>query len=135
MDDAIYRAPAADSPTTHEHHALAEVVRFWEKGRLRYNLVLLPFGMIALLTWVLSDLPTSSYLVVSVLLFAVGANGCYLLGPLAEIYGRVFLAKSAETPHLRRVLYWGGILFSMIVILSFALLFLFAGQFGAISQS
>lgn len=129
MDENVYRAPTSDSETPRERLALAELVRFWERGRLRYNLTLLPFGILTLVVWTFVIGPGAVFLLPLALIFALGANICYLAGPLGELYCRVFFQNSADTPRLRKTLYRGGLTFSLLVTLSCSALGLVANQF------
>lgn len=95
--------------------ALRELAVGWEAQRIRYNLILLPFGCGTLFIRSRID-EYLAPLLFGAFLFAIGANLAYLLGPLAELYGRSLLSGSKEMRPLRQLLYWGGIAFSIIVI-------------------
>lgn len=101
--------PPSDQP------ALRELVVGWERQRLRYNLILLPFGCGTLFIWIRIE-SYQAPLLVGAFFFALGANFAYLLGPLAELYGRALLGSSKRVLPLRQLLYWAGVGFSILVI-------------------
>ncbi|MBK8614252.1 MAG: hypothetical protein IPN85_12415 [Flavobacteriales bacterium] len=91
----------------------AGTLAWWELRRFLYNGLVLLAG-IASLTLVssLADVPAGEDVVepIAVLLFAFACNVCYTAGWLAELL-RIVPA------HWRRLLFWGGTLFSMGVAL------------------
>lgn len=111
-----YHPPSnGSSSQLSDQPALRELVVGWERQRIHYNLILLPFGCGTLFIW--SGI--ESYLtplLVGAFLFAGGANLAYFLGPLVELYGRALLWNSKKALPLRQLLYWGEVGFSVLVI-------------------
>lgn len=106
----VYQAPASEVKTEGNPYRLLVVE--WEKQRLRFNLILLPLGLLALIAWSYRDPKQLMVLLPGALLFGLGANLCYLLGPLAELYSRAFFPASNPRPFL----YWAGVTFSSLVV-------------------
>ncbi|MDQ8188726.1 hypothetical protein [Roseibacillus persicicus] len=107
----VYQAPAQRNEP--DPNSLRELVHGWERMRLRFNLILLPLGLIDLLLWSYQDWTQLLFLLPGALLFEIGANCCYFLGPLAELYARALLPE--VTP--RQLFYWAGVVFSLLIIL------------------
>lgn len=122
----VYQTPI--SSTEEETNPYREIVIGWEKLRLRYNLILLIPGLLTLVIWIHQDLSQLILFIIPSIFFAIGANCCYLLGPLAELYGKA-LSKDL---HLRRLLYWAGVIFSILIIAGFAILASITTSFGLV---
>ena len=114
----VYQSPSNTQENETDPNPYREVVLGWERKRLRFNLILLPIGILALLAWSYHDISQLAFLIPGSLIFAIGANGCYLLGPLVECYCRAFF----ENSRMRSFLYWAGLIFSALVILGFGIL-------------
>ena len=97
--------PPAEASTA----ALGELVKSWEKLRLKYNAVLIIPGIIAISFLATRDLRSAGFWVLFGLLSGIGANIAYFLGPLTELYVRATLLKCSPAPRLRRFLFFGGL--------------------------
>lgn len=98
------------------------IVREWERLRLFYNGVLAVFG-VAVLVW----LASVSFLPMTMLLFgavavAIGANVCFCLGPLWEIYSCVFREMSSFSPKPRLLVFSVGLALSLFLFAFMALI-------------
>ena len=116
-EEDIYRPPESSGLGLQDQAALGELMRGWEKMRLRYNLILLPFGLITLGIWAYTEPSFALALLLPSLAFGVGANLCYLAGPMVELYWRALFLNSEKAPHVRNLLYWGGVVLSIGILL------------------
>jgi hypothetical protein len=99
----------------------------WEKLRILYNAILLVEGLIGL--WFLRHLGEKvghrcpnvfgSHVWITIIIFAALANALYCLGPLAEI--SLVDLRVRWSRRERRLLFAAGLLFSMLIILAFAI--------------
>lgn len=97
----------ADRPSV-----LREVVVAWEKLRLLYNgLLALPGVLVLFLMIDRHGMPWIAALV-SAVFVAVGANACFLLGPLAELYLRGLLLGGRGLGRGRWLIFGAGTVFS-----------------------
>jgi hypothetical protein len=122
-----YAPPAAPSEAPSAHLPLREIVVGWEKLRLLYNGLLLLPG--AAMFWYAVDrgaVPPVAALG-SCALVAIGANGCFLLGPLAELYLRGIFRRGEPFGRGRQLLFGLGLLASGCV---FVLVFLVLADGG-----
>jgi hypothetical protein len=93
-------------------HAMG-VIGWWELRRFLYNGLMLLAGVTSLiLVERLADVPPGEDVVepLAVLFFAVVCNVCYTAGWMVEVL-------RIAPGHWRRLLFWGGTLFSMGVAL------------------
>ena len=113
----VYKAPASNE-TVGDVSTCRDITLGWEKRRIRYNLILLPLGIFVLILWSYQDTSQLLFLIPGSILFGIGANLCYLLGPLGELYLKAFFPKLNPRPFL----YWAGVILSALVILGCGLL-------------
>jgi hypothetical protein len=111
-----YEAPLSNLGVEADSAAsFSELVREWEKTRLRYNGVLLAAGVIVLIIWISSLQMPAGFIILSAVPVAIGANICFFLGPLAELYLRAIFHRGAPAPSLRRTLFMLGLIGSLCV--------------------
>jgi hypothetical protein len=119
----LFPAPAARDPVA--------IVRWWERRRVTYNVMvgaagLFTLGTIQLVTW----LPGSPPAILDwrpVVAFGVMANVCYLLGPATEIaleklWGRKVLPAGPTLYRLGLTFSVGLALFPALLVVLFTLL-------------
>ena len=128
MEQADIYSPPTSEAVVEPSGTMRDLVVSWEKKRIRYNFILLPFGLLTLLAWSYDDFWSLPYLILLSILFGIAANACYFLGPLAELYCRVIFSSLTSKLQLGTWFYWAGVAFSLLVILGFALLGLFFSQ-------
>ncbi|MGB0993296.1 MAG: hypothetical protein ACPG32_12625 [Akkermansiaceae bacterium] len=119
-----YATPAADlagdGNSAQAKGSPRAIVWGWEKLRIKYNLILALPGIAILFFYMYKgELPIVGAFV-SGLFMAIGANACFLLGPLSESYAAAFFDK-AELPTYRKVAFWAGVIGSL-ALFGFALL-------------
>jgi hypothetical protein len=112
------------------------ILRRWEMLRIPFNLVVGIAGLIALS--VFPAISGGEVLAAGIVVYGIGANVCYLFGPIAELYvnwfmegwGKRLLPEPIVTFFQSKALTWlmflGGTLFSVILTL-------FIGFLGAIA--
>jgi len=88
----------------------------WEKLRLYYNLVIGVVGF-GLSYQLISSLGVAIYLVLAVM-FCIAMNICFCLGPLFDVYARVF--KFANPDKLRMPLFVMGLIASLLFTITTA---------------
>ena len=120
-ENDIYNAPSSEIGKE-DRTGLQELVFGWERLRLRYNLILFPLGLLTLGAWSYANVAYLPLVILLSVAFGFGANLCYLLGPLAELYFRGLTRSKEPPPWLRTGLFWAGLVLSALVILIFGLL-------------
>ncbi len=123
-----YLVPKNSEPSAVDNSAadLVELVKAWERLRLRYNLICLPVGLIAGIIWVWQLIPWERTITGGIT-FGVTANFCFFLGPLIEVYVRGVLGRGRANPLLRSMLFGGGTFLTVVVIIFWGLLGLLNG--------
>ena len=114
-DGSESRKPKVESPRAGPG-ALRELVRWWERRRLLYNvMLLLPWAPMAFGFAFLAAgrIPTYAILLV-VAAFVLSANLCYFLGPMLDLYVCAWRGRPMR-PAGRRFLFWLGVAFSMLL--------------------
>lgn len=97
--------------------ALREIVIGWERLRLLYNALLAIPGILVLVT-MMSDFGMGVVdAVLSALFVAVGANLCFLLGPLVELYVRGIFRKGQPIGRGRWLIFGSGTLLSLFLFI------------------
>lgn len=113
-----YAPPASsEDPSMAPKPALREIVLAWEKLRLIYNAILAIPGILIL---VFSMRQASMPLPVAVIsggFVAAGANICFFLGPLAELYLRGLFLRGEPIGRGRWLIFWAGVAVSLGVFL------------------
>ncbi len=132
--DNPYAPPAAPTAGTDPTVVSAsdpwkQVARRWELLRLPFNLIVGLCGLVVL--WQLSRHPLPWGTLELVLVYGVAANGCYLIGPLGEMYLNwladvlaergwlLLLVRLVRSEHTTMALFLVGLLCS--VALTFAI--------------
>ncbi len=109
-----YAPPLAEiSHSGDDSGALRELVLAWEKLRLRYNVILILPGLGVLWLWSAKmGVPIAVLLVLAVMV-GIGANVCFFLAPLAELYLRaLFRNGRAIGKRGRLLIFAAGLLVS-----------------------
>ncbi|WP_035611543.1 hypothetical protein [Haloferula sp. BvORR071] len=111
---------AAAAPAEDQKPALREIVIAWERLRLLYNALLAIPGILVIVAAVSETNTTLIGAIISGTLVAVGANLCFMLGPLAELYLRGIFRKGEPLGRGRWLIFGSGTLLSLfLVILTF----------------
>jgi hypothetical protein len=126
MDIDPYAPPAAPSEAPNPHLPLREIVVGWEKLRLVYNGLLLLPGAAVFWYAVARGSVAPVIALGSCAVVAIGANACFLLGPLAELYLRGIFRRGEPFGKGRQLLFGLGLLASGCVFM-LAFLVLAAG--------
>ncbi|WP_367870157.1 hypothetical protein [Luteolibacter sp. Populi] len=85
--------------------------------RLLYNLILLVPGLAVIAVWVTKQqMPLFPALIFAAMM-ATGANACFLLGPLAELYLRGLFRRGEGLGRGRWLMFWAGVVLSLGVFL------------------
>lgn len=122
MDFDPYQPPATSDGEPRDIPALTEMVKAWEKLRGLYNLIMLVAGIGVLALWLtLTDIPLPAAIFFGVFV-GLGANAAFFLGPLAELYIRVFFLGGAPIGKGRQHIFNAGLAVSAGVILISALI-------------
>lgn len=106
-------SPAA--PADDQRPALREIVLAWERLRLLYNAILAVPGILVL------NVMAGEYgmplltAILSAVFVAVGANMCFLLGPLVELYLRGIFRQGQPLGRGRWLLFGSGTLLSLFL--------------------
>ena len=115
-------APPSAPPVASDHATLGELVRGWEKLRLIYNGIMILPGTGVLVLWVTRQkLPVPAAIVVGIL-FGIGANVAFMLGPLAELYLRGLFKNGASLGRGRLLVFGAGLVISAGVLLIFGII-------------
>ena len=113
MNENPYAPPVAGSEPDDLHRpALREIVLAWEKLRLWYNAVLLVPGLGVIAGW-LNQGASLLIAVVMAVMVAVGANFCFLLGPVAELYLRGLFRDGRPLGRGRLLIFGAGLVVSL----------------------
>lgn len=115
-------APPSSPPLANDHATLGELVRGWEKLRLIYNGILLLPGIGVLVLWITRQNLPVPVAVVGGILFGIGANVAFMLGPLAELYLRGLFRKGASLGRGRLLIFGAGLVVSAGVMLVFGII-------------
>ncbi|MFK7910247.1 MAG: hypothetical protein AB8F34_06550 [Akkermansiaceae bacterium] len=100
-----------------------KIVWAWEKLRLRYNLILAVPGIAILFFYMYrAELPFAGAISGGTMM-AVGANLCFLIGLISEMYAAALFDKT-EMPAYRKIAFWLGIVGSL-ALFAFAIIPLF----------
>ena len=92
---------------------------WWEKRRLRYNIIVgIPGLLLVLLN--LNNLNLWSF--ISIGLFGIAANGFYCLGYLGEFFLKYYFHFTTDFSDRRNTVYWIGVSISVLVEFAFAVL-------------
>jgi hypothetical protein len=122
MTDPNPYAPPSAAPLASDHATLGELVRAWEKLRLIYNGIMILPGIGVLVLWITrQQLPIPSA-VVGGILFGIGANVAFMLGPLAELYLRGLFRNGASLGKGRLLVFGAGLVVSAGVMLIFGII-------------
>lgn len=117
MSDDPYSSP--DMQSAFPERACATdarlIVREWERLRLFYNAVLAIFGVAVLVRLAAVAFFAPGMLIVGSGMVAIGANVCFCLGPLWEIYSCVFRDLTSFSPKPRLVVFVAGLLLSIFL--------------------
>ncbi|MEZ4686473.1 MAG: hypothetical protein R3B47_10525 [Bacteroidia bacterium] len=109
-----------------KEESIKDIVRWWEKRRIRFNLAVGITGLFALLlftSYMFFYSPGLAFYVFGILFYGIIANVFYTLGWASDIYSKVLLNDRLQLTRYKNALFIGGTLFSMAV--TFILAFLF----------
>lgn len=121
MDFNPYQPPTSSDDAV-DIAALSEMVNAWEKLRRLYNLIMILPGMGVLALWLArTEMPFLIAIFFGVL-FGLGANAAFFLGPLAELYIRVFFRRGDTIGKCRWFIFSAGLVVSAGVTLFAALI-------------
>ncbi len=100
-----------------------QLILWWEKRRILYNLIMWPLGILSLLAaGIVQDFMDDLFSLVLVFVGAAG-NLCYTLGWIFEMSLRGhFKNPQYRFPKLSIILFWFGTVFSIAVVIGLALL-------------
>lgn len=115
-------APPSAPPVANDHATLGELVRGWEKLRVIYNGILLLPGIGVLALWITRQNLPVPVAVVGGILFGIGANVAFMLGPLAELYLRGLFRNGASLGKGRLLILGAGLVVSAGVMLFFGII-------------
>ncbi|MBK1884505.1 hypothetical protein JIN85_18965 [Luteolibacter pohnpeiensis] len=101
-------------------NGIKAIVTAWEKLRLVYNGLLLIPGIVVFVLFSRTSLPIHVLTMLSIL-FGIGANLAFFLGPLAELYLSAFFFQETPSRSARRLLFSAGLIVSLGIILLAAL--------------
>lgn len=100
-----------------ERDARLEAIRWWERRRWIYNLLVGLTGLGVSIAWgglpILAALPLESLLVITA--YGMAANCLYTLGWIVEIRRLVLGHDAGRSADLRAVLFLGGTVFSVVL--------------------
>lgn len=122
MTDPNPYAPPSASPLASDHATLGELVRAWEKLRLIYNGIMILPGIGVLVLWITRQQLPIPAAVVGGILFGIGANVAFMLGPLAELYLRGLFRNGASLGRGRMLVFGAGLVVSAGVMLIFGII-------------
>jgi hypothetical protein len=94
---------------------MREIVIGWERLRLLYNAILAVPGLLVLSAMMGEYGMPALTAVLSAVFVAVGANLCFLLGPLAELYLRGIFRRGQPLGRGRWLLFGSGTLLSLFL--------------------
>ena len=115
-DSNPYTAPKSDpaglGAATKTIGSPRAIIWAWEKLRVRYNLILAIPGIIILFFYVYRAEMPLGVACMGGLMMALGANICYFLGPISEVYAAA-LFNLTEIPTYRKIAFWLGVIGSL----------------------
>lgn len=89
---------------------------WWEKRRLRYNIIVgLPGLLLLLIDYRLKVFNLST--IISVVTIGIIANGCYCLGYLMEFFLKYYFRSTIDFADKRNTVFWIGTTISIFVVL------------------
>jgi hypothetical protein len=113
-----YAPPSSPAlPADDQRPALREIVLSWEKLRLLYNALLAVPGLLVLNAMTGEFGITLIEAVLSAVFVAVGANLCFLLGPVAELYLRGLFRQGQPLGRGRWLIFGSGTLLSFFLFM------------------
>ena len=113
-----YAPPSSPAlPADDQRPALREIVLSWEKLRLLYNAILAVPGLLVLNAMTGEFGITLAEAVLSAAFVAVGANLCFLLGPVAELYLRGLFRQGQPLGRGRWLIFGSGTLLSFFLFI------------------
>ena len=115
-------APPSAPPVANDYATLGELVRGWEKLRLIYNGVLILPGLGVLVLWITRQHLPLPAAMIGAILFGIGANFAFMLGPLAELYLRGLFRNGAPLGKARLMVFGAGLVISVGVMLIFGII-------------
>ncbi len=104
------------SPSENDNQ-VREILFAWEKRRLLYNAIHFVNGLF-LLVLSYAELRKEIHpleMFAGVAAIAVGANICYFLAPMSEVYSLIFL-RLAWHGWMRNLIFWTGTIFSTLLM-------------------
>lgn len=114
-------APPTALPVANDLATLGELVRGWEKLRLIYNGIMILPGSGVLVLWITrQNLPVPAAIIGGIL-FGIGANVAFMLGPLAELYLRGLFRNGTSLGKGRLLIFGAGLVVSAGVMLVFGI--------------
>jgi hypothetical protein len=113
-----------------EHRSNREIIRWWERRRAFYNLIMLVAGLITIILAVSLgeiSIPDTINVTPPVLIFAISANLFYTLGWILEITCTKFISNKEILQKMGPVLFIAGTILSILftVAIDIALLVTF----------
>jgi hypothetical protein len=111
-----YAPPSSPAlPADDQRPALREIVFGWERLRLLYNAILAIPGILVLNAMAGEYGMPLLIAILSAVFVAVGANLCFLLGPLVELYLRGIFRQGQPLGRGRWLLFGSGTLLSLFL--------------------
>lgn len=107
----IYSTPKS-SESIARNEGLEAIVRYWERKRVVYNLLLLSIGLACLIFSKSIFIVPIPVLLISVIFYGVGANIFYTLGGYVNIIAVIYIGAA---PRAWRSLFYVGLVFSMLL--------------------
>jgi uncharacterized membrane protein len=89
--------------------------RWWEKRRLRYNIIVGCVGALLILLHGINHLDFWSILLIVIV--GITANLFYCLGYISEFFLRYYFHSTTDFSDRRNSIYWIGTLFSVVALL------------------
>ena len=115
-----YLPPAGSlAPFPDQKPALRELVLAWERFRLLYNALLALPGLLILFTLITMESAGVVEVLVMGILVAIGANVCFLLGPVTELYLRGLFRQGEPLGRGRLLIFGCGTLLSLMLFVLF----------------
>lgn len=121
IEPNLYTPPSAP-PVANDHATLGELVRGWEKLRLIYNGIMILPGCGVLVLWITRQQLPVPVAIGGGILFGIGANIAFMLGPLAELYLRGLFRNGASLGKGRLLVFGAGLVVSAGVVLVFGII-------------
>ena len=115
-------APPTALPVANDLATLGELVRGWEKLRLIYNGIMTLPGSGVLVLWITRQNLSVPAAIIGGILFGIGANVAFMLGPLAELYLRGLFRNGASLGKGRLLIFGAGLVVSAGVMLFFGVI-------------